>query len=1038
MNQIAEALAQAVFAAANDAMLVVDENYGIAMCNAAAEAMLGRDGSQLSGMNLRDLRAPAERDALDSQMRSTVANNGGRWETAYERPDGSVVAAEVSTRPFTVASRTWFLHVVRDISDRKRGAAKILRLSRMHALLNEINSASIRLRERQALFDQVCAIAVKTGGLRAAWIGVIDGESDAVQTVARAGSIEGYLGSVHIASRPSKEEEGPFVRALRENRHVLSNDLARDPAFAPWREAALVHGYRSVGAFPLRVSGRPFGAFVFYADTTDFFDAEETVLLDSLANDVSFAVEAMETNARREAAERALQSSEGRFRAVFEQAAVGICVVDSTNRILQINGRFCALLGYSAEELTESGDCVALTYPEDRVADSAAVGRLRHGEASVSLEKRYLHKDGQPVWARLTLSLLQSQEGEAEVFLGIVEDIAGRKKAEADLRDWFTISPDLMFVANFDGTMEQISPSWTTCLGWTAEELRSTPLLELVAPEDREATLRARAVLAQGRPLLDFENRYRCKDGSYRWLAWSYVSSIETRRVFGAARDITERRQHEEQLRLLEASVARLNDIVVITEAEPFDEPGPRIVFVNDAFVRRTGYTREEVLGRSPRFLQGPKTQRAALDAMRASMKRWQPVRVECINYTKSGEEFWLEMEIVPVADAKGWFTHWVAIERDVTERKQIEEALRKSERQLQELADKLAAEKKRLLEAQAVAKIGSWETDLATGDVEWSDETHRVFETEPRSFQPTHQKFLLLVHPDDRAMVDEAFLSSFAVHTPCAITHRLLMADDRIKFVEERWQSFFDEKGRPTRAVGTSRDITEQITAEAKLRAAEHQLHALVSRLHTVREEEAKRIARELHDDLGQHLTALNMEIAALKITPARDPLDLHGRLTTMDEIVDHTIEVVQKISGELRLGQLDLLGLPAAIEWHLQEFQKRSGLRCTFSQASEIVLLPDAVATAVFRVVQEALTNIARHAQATEVEIGMAAAHGNLRVEVRDNGRGITPTQLADHTAYGLLGMRERVEALGGKITMSGVNGGGTTVVVTLPISA
>lgn len=137
--------------------------------------------------------------------------------------------------------------------------------------------------------------------------------------------------------------------------------------------------------------------------------------------------------------------------------------------------------------------------------------------------------------------------------------------------------------------------------------------------------------------------------------------------------NVNVRRQTEEHLKLLETCVAHMNDIVVITEAEPQDEPGPRILFVNDAFVQRTGYTREEVMGKSPRFLQGPNTQRPALQRMREAMKKWQPMRTELINYTKSGEEFWLDIDLVPVANDAGWYTHWVAVERDISERKRVE-----------------------------------------------------------------------------------------------------------------------------------------------------------------------------------------------------------------------------------------------------------------------------------------------------------------------------------------------------------------------------
>ena len=144
-----------------------------------------------------------------------------------------------------------------------------------------------------------------------------------------------------------------------------------------------------------------------------------------------------------------------------------------------------------------------------------------------------------------------------------------------------------------------------------------------------------------------------------------------------------DRQQAEEQLRLLQTSVRYLNDLIVITEAEPLSQPGPRILFVNEAFTRRTGYTSDDVLGKTPRMLQGPLTQRIELDRIRAALEAWQPVRAELINYTKSGESFWLQLDIVPVADATGWYTHWVSVERDITDAKRSQfQALHAAEMQ--------------------------------------------------------------------------------------------------------------------------------------------------------------------------------------------------------------------------------------------------------------------------------------------------------------------------------------------------------------------
>ncbi|MEO7160828.1 MAG: PAS domain S-box protein [Polaromonas sp.] len=230
--------------------------------------------------------------------------------------------------------------------------------------------------------------------------------------------------------------------------------------------------------------------------------------------------------------------------------------------------------------------------------------------------------------------------------------------------------------------------------------------LQRIHPADREAfTLARDAAVTAGVPL-ETEFRVVTMAGEVRWIhqfcrVQCDVDGRQTSRRSGVLQDITEKYQAQAHLRLLETCISRLNDIVMITEAEPTDEPGPRIVFVNDAFERQTGYSGEEVLGQSPRFLQGPKTQRPELDRISAAMKNWQPVRAELINYTKSGREFWNELEIVPIANEKGGFTHWVAVQRDVTQRKLAEQALLDSEHRYAALFD--------------TAPVPMWVYDLAT-----------------------------------------------------------------------------------------------------------------------------------------------------------------------------------------------------------------------------------------------------------------------------------------------------------------------------------
>jgi len=228
-----------------------------------------------------------------------------------------------------------------------------------------------------------------------------------------------------------------------------------------------------------------------------------------------------------------------------------------------------------------------------------------------------------------------------------------------------------------------------------------------------------------------------------------------------------------------------------------------------------------------------------------------------------------------------------------------------------------------------------------------------------------------------------------------------------------------------------------ERLRAESELRESHEQLRALSFHLQHVREAERIRIAREVHDELGQVLTSLKLELTWLSGQLPPEHETFIKRVKSLAQRVDTTIQTVRRIATELRPGLLDTAGLPAALEWQAQEFQSRTGIQCVVKAAVRKTVRDQPLITALFRIFQEALTNIIRHSNATQVEVRLSEVAGQLVLWIKDNGRGISESEASSTKSLGLLGMRERVALLGGEVRLRGKPGHGTTVRVRIPFS-
>lgn len=297
-----------------------------------------------------------------------------------------------------------------------------------------------------------------------------------------------------------------------------------------------------------------------------------------------------------------------------------------------------------------------------------------------------------------------------------------------------------------------------------------------------------------------------------RLQAWFSVNAHPTPEGLAVYfRDVTAARDRDEKLALLAAAVARQNDILLITDAAPVDGPdGPRIVYVNEAFTRLTGYSPAEVLGRTPRLLQGPRTQRDELARIRAALERWEPVRAELINYTRSGEEFWVELDIVPLSTEEGGrVTHWVSIQRDITARRQAEAALRASEDRFR-------------LVARATGNA-IWDWDIPGNRHWWSDGLTEQFGHPSAPADAIASVWEDNLHPEDRDRVLAAQTDLLEGKLPALHeTYRFRCADGSWASVEDHAFVIRDAEGRAIRLLGSMNNVTERLLLEDRLRHAQ------------------------------------------------------------------------------------------------------------------------------------------------------------------------------------------------------------------------
>jgi PAS domain S-box-containing protein len=487
-----------------------------------------------------------------------------------------------------------------------------------------------------------------------------------------------------------------------------------------------------------------------------------------------------------------------------------------------------------------------------------------------------------------------------------------------------------------------------------------------------------------------------------------------------------ERKKAEERIRFQAHLLDAVGQAAIATTAEG------TITYWNRAAEALYGWTSSEVIGRNiSTIIPSGQPAEEAVRIMK-ELRGGRSWSGEFYVRRKDGTSFPVMVSDSPVLDNRGKLAGIIGVSFDVTERRRAEE-------QRKALADERDRLLKRLQLQFESMPIGCLLCDRDFRVVAWNPACERIFGFS-RDEVLGRNPFELIIPESAHSVVQRLLAELPLSDQTLKRVNENRTKEGRIVLCEWNNTPLRNDLGEYVGLMAMVQDVTERVHAEQELVKSNVQLRSLSAHLQSVREEEQKRISLEIHDELGQQLTALKIEAAliekaAVRIDKKIETVAILEHTNALTSIIDSAIATVRRIATELRPGVLDRLGIVEALQWHAQEFQKRTGIACVFTSDTTLEMLGEETATTLFRIFQETLTNVARHAGATYVHASLSEQDAFLELRVTDNGRGITDAEIANTTSLGLLGITERARMLDGEATITGTPGKGTTVSVRIP---
>lgn len=984
---------------------LIDQNGMFRYVNEHACRLQGYPRETLLGMGVFDIDSDwtAERYAafwLELRERGAIT-----LETRHRASDGRIFPVEVEANYFEYEGTGYNLTLVRDISGRKQHEAK----EKIRLQIFEQLAQGTGLPE---VLDLVGQYVEQINPNLLTSIMLVDEPGQHLLSTSAPNLPQAYIATVHDIA--IGEGGGSCGTAAWRGETIIAEDFRTHPFWASYTELAAQHGLLSCWSEPIFGStGKVLGTFGIYRREAGAPTEAEMLQIRRASHLASIAIERTRTA-------EALVTREREFRTLAENLPDNLARYDKQCRIVYMNPRQAKVLGKDLGEMIgkmplESSPGPLYADYQAGLTETIATGLPREMELTLP------DQGGGVRYHHIRFVAERDAKGEIVGALAIGRDITERKRAERELlllNLAVNASSEAVFLMNAQGRFVYVNEEAYRSLGYSREELLT------MTPSDIDPDITGEvlaglldSIFAHGPTPRPMESRHRTRDGRIFpvEIAASPLKLEGKNYCLTMVRDISERKEAEQRLheksQAIRAVVENSPDTIIRYDSQC------RRLYLNPAMEKIFGQPRERLHGTSPsEYSILPAHYLATIKKV---LETGREQRMESSFRDAEGETRWVDLRLAPEFGSDGKVVSVLAIGRDITERKLAENALKENEQRYHEIFDN-AVEGMYLLEVTEDGRFRNLDINPA------------LARSTGVPCEAMVGKFVEDVVPGEAGRLSvEKYRRCVAAGTTITESIELDLPAGRRCYYSTITPIYYD--GRIHRLIGISRDITELKRAERELEESRAQLRGLTARREEVREEERKYIAREVHDELGQILTGLQLNVSVLLHKFAADASPLRDQLQETMTLTDRALGVARNVASALRPAALDM-GVVSALEWLTARFSLNTGIKCEVHAEELEIPLDESSAIALFRIVQESLTNIARHAQASRADIILIRDEDEYSLKVRDNGAGFEQ-KMKKADSFGLVGMRERALLLGGEVIINSKPGEGTEVEVRIP---